>query len=198
VRQFGDELRHARQAAGLSQSRVAAAAGVSQPVLSRMELAKAPHPDFIEAARVARVVGLELRLQCFPAGGQLRDVAHAALIARFLRRAPEAVRRQLEAPVGRGDLRAWDVLLTLRGGTAGVIAETRIRDLQALLRREHRKQLDSGVSVLVLVVARTKNNVRALSEAAELLDAEFPLRTRAVLAALARGEAPSANGIVVL
>lgn len=198
IRQFADELRNARLAAGVSQASVAAAAGVSQRTVSRYETGTGPHPDLVQAARVARVVGLDLRVQCFSAASRLRDTAHAALIGRFLGRVPRAVPRRLEAPVRPGDQRAWDVLLVVSGTLVGVIAETRIRDLQEVLRREHRKQLDGGVRILILLVANTKHSRRALNEAGPLLADAFPLSTRAVLAALARGEAPSADGIVIL
>ena len=88
--------------------------------------------------------------------------------------------------------------LRLESRTVGVIAETRIRDLQSLLRREHRKQVDSETDLLLLVVSRTRANVDALAIAAEVLGTEFPLRTRAVLTAISRGVAPKDNGIVML
>ena len=80
----------------------------------------------------------------------------------------------------------------------GVIAETRIRDLQALLRREHQKQADSGVDMLLLLAADTRHNREALSEANASLRSGFPLGTRAVLMALSHGEAPDASGVVVI
>jgi len=198
VREFGDQLRHARLAAGLSQARVAAAAGTSQRTISRYEAGAAPIPDFVQAARVARIVGLELRMQLYPAASRLRDAAHVALIRRFLARLHESVWRRLEAPIGPGDQRAWDILMKMRGIRVGVIAETRIRDLQELLRREHRKQLDGEVQRLILLVANTKHNRRVLHEADSLLAEAFPLGTRTVLAALSRGEPPAANGVVIL
>ena len=143
-------------------------------------------------------MGLELRIQCFPAPGQLRDAAHVALIRRLLGRVPSSVARQLEAPVRPGDLRAWDVLLRIGTLSIGVAAETRIRDFQALLRREHIKQTDGKVDHLLLLVADTRHNRSALQEAGTLLTEAFPLGTRAVMARLARGEPIGANGHVIL
>jgi transcriptional regulator with XRE-family HTH domain len=198
VREFGRELRDARLAAGLSQASVGRAAGMTKSVISRYELGLPPHPDMVQAARVARVVGLDLRVSCYPAPGRLRDAGHARVIGRLLKRIARSIPRQLEAPVRPNDLRAWDVLLVVDGKRIGVIAETRIRDLQALLRREHQKQLDGSVDLLLLVVADSKHNRAALAEAGELLNESFPLRTRAVLSRLGRGEAPQANGVVVI
>ena len=90
------------------------------------------------------------------------------------------------------------MLLTVGQVRIGVIAETRIRDLQALLRREHLKQLDGNVDRLILLVADTRHNRSALAEAGHALRATFLLGTRAVLARLGRGEAPPASGVVVL
>jgi transcriptional regulator with XRE-family HTH domain len=197
-REFGEEIRHARLAAGLSQASVASAADMSQETISRYELGQAPHPDLLQAARVARMLGLELSVRCFPAAGQLRDVAHVALIRRFLSRLDPRIGRRLEAPVAPGDQRAWDVLVIAHDVRIGVIAETRIRDLQALFRREHLKQVDGNVQHVLLLVANTKNNRTAIREADGLVNEAFPLSSRAVLGALGRGEAPRANGVVIL
>lgn len=198
VRQLGDELRHARLVAGLSQARVAAAAGVTQGIISRVERGVAPFPDIVEAARVARIVGLELSVRCFPASGQLRDAAHIALIQRLLQRIGAGIRYMLEAPIQPGDQRAWDVLLIVGKTRIGVVAETRIRDLQALLRRENLKQAEGNVDYLLLLVANTRHNRAALAEAGAALRDSFPLGPRAVLTRLGRGEAPDGNGIVIL
>jgi hypothetical protein len=141
---------------------------------------------------------LDLRINCYPAAGHLRDQAHVDLIRRFLARLPQRVGRRLEAPIGPNDQRAWDVLLTVNGLRIGVIAETRIRDLQALLRRENQKGLDGGVDQLLLLVANTKHNRAALAEAGSLLTAAVPLGTRAMLTRLSRGEVPAGNGVVII
>jgi transcriptional regulator with XRE-family HTH domain len=198
VGEFADELRRARLAAGLTQSAVGSAVGLSKATISRIERGQPPLPDFVTAARVASMVGLELSIRCFPAAGQLRDIAHIGLIQRFLRRVPPTVHRQLEAPVRPGDLRAWDLLLTLGATSIGVAAETRIRDLQALLRREHRKLADGGVEHLLLLVADTRHNRSALHEAGPVLREALPLGTRFLLTQIGRGEAPTSNGIVLL
>ena len=159
-----------------------------------------PIPDFVQAAIAARLVGLELSVRCYPAPGQLRDAAHIALIQRLLARLGPGIRHRLEAAIRPGDQRAWDVLLIIGAVRVGVIAETRIRDLQALLRREHLKQAeaDGRVDHLLLLVSNTRHNRAALAEAGEALTATFPLTPRAVLTSLARGEAPPASGVVIL
>ena len=198
VREFADEIRRARLAAGLSQAAAGRVLRRSASTISRIEAGLPPLPDFVAAARLARVVGLDLSIRCYPAAGPLRDEAHVRLIRRFLARVPASVRRQLETPIHLpGDQRAWDVLLVVDGNRVGVAAETRLRDLQALLRREAAKARDDGIDVLLLVVADTHANRRALHEARELLQSTLPLDTRRVLGALRRGESPAAGGVVI-
>jgi transcriptional regulator with XRE-family HTH domain len=199
VREFAEEVRGARLAAGLSQAAVAAAAGMSAAGLSRIERCAPPLPDFVIAARVARVLGLDLSIRCFPAGTPLRDVAHVALVRRFLANVAPGFRRTLEAPIGEpNDLRAWDILLRLGGVRIGVATETRIRDLQALLRREQAKARDDAVDLLILVVAATRSNRQALAEAGPVLVPDFPMQTRDLLRSLRLGEVPPAGGVVLL
>lgn len=152
----------------------------------------------MQASRVAMAVGLDLQVQCFPAGGQLRDAAHVALIRRFLARVSGAIPRTLEAPIGPGDLRAWDVLLQVGSVRIAVAAETRLRDLQALVRRENQKLLDGHVDLLILLVADTRHNRATLAEFGDVIAQQFPLGTRQVMAALRRGGAPRRNGIAVM
>jgi hypothetical protein len=51
---------------------------------------------------------------------------------------------------------------------------------------------------VVIVLAESASNRRALAEAADVIAADFPLGTRAVLRALSAGRDPGAHGIVVL
>ena len=198
AREFAREVRDARLAGGISQASVAKSLGMSKSSVSRLEAGYAPLPNLVTAARVARVVGLELSVRCFPAAGQLRDAAHVALIGRFVNRLHQDIRRFFEAPVQPGDARAWDVLLGIGDGLVGVAAETRIRDLQALLRRERAKQAEGGVDRLLLLVANTKHNRLTLRQAGPVLVESLPMSTRAVMACLRRGELPAADGLVIL
>ena len=70
--------------------------------------------------------------------------------------------------------------------------------MQSLIRRERAKQRDSGTDRLLVVVAATRGNRRALREAAPILEETLPLRTRAVLHALHRGEDPGYDGLVLI
>lgn len=153
----------------------------------------------VVAARIARIVGLDLSLRCFPAGGRLRDAAHVALVGRFLARVHPRIGRTIEAPIPMDrDQRGWDVLLAIGDTQVGVAAETRLRDLQALLRREQAKQRDGAVDQLLLVVADTRANRHALHEARVVLEAQGFAGTRLTMARLERGEVPPQSGYALV
>lgn len=198
LQRLGTELRDARLSAGLSQERVAAAAGMSQSAVSRVELAQATGVTILDLARHCSALGLRLTLKTFPAGVPVRDAAQLSLIDRLRPQLHPIWRQSTEMLVGApGDLRAWD--LFLRGtGTIGLDAETRLHDLQALQRRCEAKARDSGVDRIVLLVADTHHNRRVLREHREALRSTFPLDTRAVMATLRVGALPAASGIVLL
>lgn len=81
---------------------------------------------------------------------------------------------------------------------AAVEAFTRLRDVQSQVRSVVAKQETARIAVLILVIAGTHTNRRALGEAGALLRHAFPLSTRAVLGTLRRGEIPQANEIVLI
>jgi hypothetical protein len=60
------------------------------------------------------------------------------------------------------------------------------------------KRRDAGANLVILLIADTAGNRRALRAHRESLRASFPLDTRAILAALRAGGAPKSSGIVVL
>ncbi len=96
------------------------------------------------------------------------------------------------------DDRWWDAVASKDGIAVACEAETRLHDIQAQTRRAHAKFTAGSADRLVLAVADTDHNRRVLREAREVLRGDFPLDTRAVMAALAVGRDPGANGIVVL
>lgn len=199
IREVGRAARAGRHAAGLSQKHVAAALGVSRAQVSRYERGAPPLLDLRQAARLLRLLGQDLVVSTYPAGNPLRDAGHAALTARFLALLPARLPRRLEAPIPRAaDQRAWDVLLDFGTARAGVAIETRLRDWQALLRREQLKSRDSGVDHLILVLSDTHANRRAVREAGDALRAALPLDGRALRPALRNGDDPGGSGFLFL
>lgn len=198
TRRLGREARDLRMAAGISQAQVAAAVGVSRQWLSGFELGKLRSVELRRLITLFAILGTKVAVNAYPIGEPIRDAGQARLLERFNARLSPIWHRSLESVMpGPGDLRAWDELL--RGPvTIGIEGETRPRDLQALGRRMAGKQRDSGVDRMVLVVLGSARNRRIIHEHLALLRQTFPLDTRTVLAALAAGRDPGANGLVLL
>ena len=97
-----------------------------------------------------------------------------------------------------GDLRAWDAVIGPARAPTAVEAETRLADLQAMKRRISRKQRDGAMPRVVILLSDSEANRHALAVGRESLRHDYPLDTREVMAALAEGRQPAANGIVIL
>jgi transcriptional regulator with XRE-family HTH domain len=196
---LGRELRDARRAAGLSQIDVGRAAGLSHPTVSRIERGQSPGVSLVDLGRLLSVVGLDLSARAYPAGDPLRDAAHERLLEHFLTYLgpPLAWRREVPLP-GQGDPRAWDAVIHGLGDTTAVEAETRVTDLQSLLRRLQLKLRDGGLTRLILLVADTHANRAAVRAGDSSLSAVLPLAGRSVLEPIAAGRHPPASGFVFM
>ena len=196
---LGADLRNARLAHGLRQLDVARAISRSTARVSRVEHGLLVDLSIADVARHAAAVGLKLHARFYPTGGGLRDAAQLDLLRRFRARIGDKWTWQLEAPLPiPGDLRAFDALLSGPAATIAVEAITRLRDAQAQLRSTALKAREGGVGRLVIVLKASHHNRAALASGADVLATTFPLGTRSTLAALAAGEDPGDNGIVLL
>jgi len=109
-----------------------------------------------------------------------------------------SLRWSTEVPLPiEGDLRAWDAMIRGTDWRLPVEAETALDDIQATERRLTLKRRDGEADHVILLVADTRRNRRALAAAPGAF-AELPLRTREILADLARGTHPGGSGIVIL
>jgi transcriptional regulator with XRE-family HTH domain len=191
------EVRLARVGSGLSLRDVATAAGIDHSVLWRFERRRQDmSPRDLSA--VCAVVGLDLVIRAYPAGDAIRDAAHARLLKRLRDRLHPGLRRSTEVPIaGPGDLRAWDAVIRGTGWWVVVEAETAIRDVQALERRVALKLRDGDGPHLVLLVADTAGNRRAMA-AAPASFANLPLSNRQLLNAFRHGTDPRSSGILIL
>jgi hypothetical protein len=97
-----------------------------------------------------------------------------------------------------GDLRGFDAALRLGALRIGIEAETRLYDLQALLRRVEAKKRDALVNRVVLVLADTRHNREAVALARAELAAAFPCPRAELLAALREGRDPGADGLLLI
>jgi len=195
---IGDELREARLSAALTQEEVGDAVGISHAGVSRIERGLSARVAYEALVLMGAVLGLDIPLRTFPAGEPVRDAAQLALLATFRGLLPPSLRWQSEVPLNvPGDRRAWDAVIEGRGWRVPVEAETRLRDVQALLRRIGLKQRDDRSDVVILLVADTPHNRHVLRLAAPDLAAIFPMAGRAARHALSEGRQPWGGSIVL-
>ena len=148
---------------------------------------------------MSAAVGLKPSLRLFPDGDPVRDIAHVQLLERLHARIHPQLRWRTEVPLPiAGDPRAWDATIAGLGFIVGVEAETRVRDAQAVGRRINLKQRDGELDHLILLVAGTRANRRALAAASGELTAAFPISQRDCLRALRDGRDPGGSSIIVL
>ena len=196
----GAELREIRIGAGLSLDDVGAAIGMSGSEVGRIERGLIEDVSVRNLDRIAHASGHHLSLKLYPADDPIRDAAQVRLLERLRVRLHPSLGWRTEVPLhGATSLSAWDAVVRSESDRTAIDAETRIRDGQALTRRlELKFERDRTVARLVVLVADTRNNRRALELIREGMREAFPLDTREILAAFARGESPAAGGIVVL
>ena len=199
VIELGRDLRDARRLAGLSQERVSKTAGISHSHLSRIERGLVPNLSIELASRLAAAVGLDLSVRTFPGGVRIRDLGQVRLLGRFRSCVSSTIGWRSEVPVGRpGDPRAWDTILAAHGRRAGVEAEVHVPDWQALDRKIALRRRDSGIDLVILVLADTRHNRAVLREIGPTGLANFPESGRKALAALRSGMLPEASSIVLV
>lgn len=195
---IAEELSIARRTGGLSVREVARQVGVSPARIERALRGEAGALTVDLAARIAPVVGLQLAASLHLNGDPLRDRAHLALLARFRLRLHPSLDWRTEVPIPiTGDLRAGDGVVIGMFGMILVEAETKVSDIQAVERKVRLKQRDLGAERLILLVADTPHNRKVLELHPELR-ARFTISARSCLAALARGEDPRGDCLVLL
>ncbi len=149
-----------------------------------------------EFARMGAAVGLDVRLRAYLAGDPIRDAGQQRLLGRLRSRVDPRLGWGSEVPLPiDGDRRAWDAVIRGIRWLAGVEAETVLDDLQAVERRVALKQRDGGVDYVILLVADTRRNRRALAAAPHAF-AGFSRDARTVLRALGAGLDPGCSAIV--
>jgi transcriptional regulator with XRE-family HTH domain len=198
LRSLGRELRVARILAGKTQADVARLIGSSDAQVCRIERAGVPKVSFAQLVRFGGAVGLRVWMRAYPGGRRLLDAPQLALLTRFrVRTSAWSCQTEVTMPI-QGDLRAADAVL--RHGTCTIVVEaiTRLADFQAQSRSALAKKRDLGADRLVLLIANTRTNRRALQEAGGIAAESFPLTTDAVMRSLEAGEDPGADGIVLL
>jgi transcriptional regulator with XRE-family HTH domain len=201
----GSELRQARVAAGLSLREIGSAIGQSPSQVSRIERGLVPTASVLQLARIAAAVGFDSRVRIYPGPDPIRDIGQARVLERLRGRTDPGVPMRLEVPLSiPGDLRAWDASVdrlidqTGRRRDLRVEVETRFSDAQAQLRRITIKMRDDNVDHVLLALADTPANRRAVAGASAVIAAMFPVSGRSALAALAEGRYPGGSSLIFI
>jgi transcriptional regulator with XRE-family HTH domain len=193
------EARSARLSAGLGQAEVASALGISVAQISRIERGLSPDLTIAMAIRLFAVLGLEISVRAYPAGDPIRDAAHVALLEKLRVRCHPSIawRTEVAFPTP-GDLRAWDATAVCPSFRAGVEAETRFRDIQALDRRLALKERDGGMDRIILLGLDSRANRSILRQSGGQLMLRFPVSGSRALELLSVGADPGGNTLILL
>jgi transcriptional regulator with XRE-family HTH domain len=195
----GNDIRLARQGAGLSLRATAAGVGMDYSVFGRLERGLLPNVTVAQLSLACSAVGLEFTGRAYPDGEPMRDAGHLRLLERLRSQLPIGAPWRTEVPLPiPGDRRAVDAETRFDDRRIGFEVETRLGDVQALERRVSLKKRDAHLDVLVLVIGDTRGNRLVLREQRVALRTTFPLGTRGVLAALRDGTSPANDGILVI
>ena len=197
------ELRQVRVGAGLSQAALAHELGIDPSNVWRLESGHLSEVTVRRLSEMASLLGLELSLQLYPIGDALRDKGQLALGKRFDALLSDHWRVIDEALLpGAGEQRAWDKLLRLIDSSprylVGVDLETRIRDIQSLVRRTRRRERDGQVNAILIVVSNSAANRRVVDELRRALGDGYQDDPREVTHALRGGEPLSSGGVLLL
>jgi len=154
---------------------------------------------FRAAAIVASILGMELTASLFPAGEPLLDRGHQALLKRFRDLCSAAFRIAAEVPLPTpGDPRTWDLVMRLGDLVIGVEAETRLRDMQAFVRRIHQREANGGVDIVLVVLSASAFNRSLAADLRLALGDRYATQPRALLRALRRGLPLSGSGVILI
>jgi transcriptional regulator with XRE-family HTH domain len=197
-----EELRTARITADVSQRSIASTLGWTHTDYYRFEKGLYRADSISDVATVASVLGMELSVGLHPVGEPLRDKGHQALINRFRAELSAGFTVIAEAPLPLlGDRRAWDLLLRLVSPMQqliGVEAETRVRDLQRIVRHVHQRVRDGGADVVLLLLAATRTNRAVVEEIRLALGPAFATPPRDLLAALRSDHPLPGSGVILV
>jgi transcriptional regulator with XRE-family HTH domain len=199
IRRLVSELRAARMASGVSQRALARELGWSQSEVVRFEQFLYPAASIARLSEAASALGLELSAGLSPRGDGIRDQGQQRAIERFLGEVAHEYRRTREVLLPLpGDRRSWDLLLRLDDLLIGVEVETRIRDIQALVRRIRERERDGGVDEILVVLSDTAHNRRFVDALRAALGQRYSTSPRFILAALRAGRPVPGSGVLLI
>ena len=203
IRRVLREIHDARVVGGLSQARIAAAMGSSQQAYARFEGERFKDLGLTQLSVVASVLGYEVSVGLHPIGDGIRDRAQQTVGKRFDADLSDAWHVTNEALLpGTGEQRAWDKLLKLVAESppylVGVDIESKVWDVQALVRRTRGRERDGHVDEILIVLADTAHNRRVVDELRTALGPAYVTPAREILRTLRLGQRLVGSGVVLV
>lgn len=193
----------ARLAESVSQNQLAREVGWSASAIGRLETGQRDDIGVVEVAELASVLGLEMSIGLHPLGDPLRDKGQLACARRFDDTLSERwhVTDEMLLP-GPGERRAWDKLLRLLDESprylVGVDIESRVWDVQLIVRRTRQRERDGRVDHILIVLADTAHNRRIAQTLRESLGKEYATHPRTILRQLRVGKRLTGSGVILV
>lgn len=203
TRRVISDLREARLVAGLSQSALAREVGLDPSTMWRLEADLLPDTSVVRLSEIASVLGYEVSLGLHPIGDPVRDKGQLACGRRLDAVLSERWRVTDETLLpGAGEQRSWDKLLRLTDATprylVGTDIESRVWDVQAIVRRTRARERDGQVDHILIVLADTAHNRRIIDELRASLGPDYATSARRLVRALRVGMRLAGSGVVLV
>jgi hypothetical protein len=197
------ELEQKRVEATISQGLLASARGTSQSSMARVLTNQRADIGLIELSEVASVLGMELFVRVYPIGDPVRDKGQLAAGRRFDACLSGRWLVMDEAPVaGPGDERSWDKSLRLKDAqpthVVGVDIESRVHDIQAIVRRTRLRERDGRADAILIVLSDTAHNRRIVDDLRHSLGESYATPPRVIMRALREGSQLLGSGVVLI
>jgi hypothetical protein len=201
LEQLVDEVHDARLTLGKSQAACATEAGIDRAEWTRIERGDRQRVPLGVASRMASAVGLDMVVNYYPADRVVRDIGQLRLLADIRAMLGPDWTWRFEVPVGvPPDRRAWDAVGThrLTGLVIRVEAQTRLRDIQAILRRIELKRAADAAPRVILAVRSSAINRLALAAAEDVMRSNYPVSSRVAVARLRAGVDPGGDALMLV
>jgi hypothetical protein len=177
--------------------------GGSGSAYGRFETFQVDDVGVVRLAEIASLLGYEISLGLHPIGDPIRDKGQLACARRFDALLSNRWRVTDEALLpGPGEQRAWDKLLRLVNSSptylVGTDIESRVHDVQAIVRRTRARERDGHVDRILIVLADTAHNRRIVEELGRSLGDTYSTPPRDLVAALRAGTPLPGNGLILI
>jgi transcriptional regulator with XRE-family HTH domain len=202
ARRFGDAFHEQRLRLGVTKEAVARTAGVSRPLIWRIEHGD-PGVALVARAVCAQAIGGTAKLSFFAdATPLIYDAAHARIVERIVGAAGPGWTVRLEMPVPGPGSRSVDVRLDGQDAVVLIEVETHVRRWEEILRELAGKRMafieagESRAVHVVLAVPPTRHHRDLVQAMAASVAASLPVPSRAARQALTNGGKWPGDGLL--